>query len=273
QWELLLIDNASTEELSAHWDLTWHSQGRHIRENELGLTPARLRGIQEGRGDILVFVDDDNVLQHDYLLRTTDIAHQWPQLGAWSGAVIPEFEVQPAHELRDYLWSLCIREVKTDCWSNQGDFDSTPWGAGMCTRRQVATAYTAKTSSDPLRKSLDRRGSSLGSTGDIDLALTSLDFGLGTGVFRDLRLVHLIPARRVTEDYLLALIEQSTASYHVQLALAGRTTPRQESRIDQWVARYKEFCGTPIQKKVDAARRRGLRKAKTILASASLNSL
>ena len=33
----------------------------------LGLTPARLRGIRESRGELLVFVDDDNVLERDYL--------------------------------------------------------------------------------------------------------------------------------------------------------------------------------------------------------------
>ena len=61
RWELLLVDNASKVPLDSQWDLTWHAQARHIREEELGLTPARLRGIRESQGKLLVFVDDDNV--------------------------------------------------------------------------------------------------------------------------------------------------------------------------------------------------------------------
>ena len=61
-WELLLIDNASEKILSTEIDLSWHPNSRHIREEQLGLTPARLRGIKESVGEILIFVDDDNVL-------------------------------------------------------------------------------------------------------------------------------------------------------------------------------------------------------------------
>src|SRR5277367_5769846 len=67
KWELLLIDNASEKPLAEVYDLSWHPQGRHVRELELGLTAARVRGIRESNGGLLVFVDDDNVLAPDYL--------------------------------------------------------------------------------------------------------------------------------------------------------------------------------------------------------------
>jgi glycosyltransferase involved in cell wall biosynthesis len=66
-WELLVIDNASKEPVAGRFDLSWHPHGRHVREDELGLTPARLRWIAEARAELLVFVDDDNVLDPDYL--------------------------------------------------------------------------------------------------------------------------------------------------------------------------------------------------------------
>jgi len=73
-WEYLLIDNASTEPLEPQVDVAWHPNARHIREEKLGLTHARLRGIAESVGEILVFVDDDNVLDTDYLETTVNIA-------------------------------------------------------------------------------------------------------------------------------------------------------------------------------------------------------
>src|SRR5690348_1101571 len=66
-WEYLLIDNASAERLAEKIDLSWHPKARLVREEKLGLTPARLRGIREATGEMLVFVDDDNVLDPDYL--------------------------------------------------------------------------------------------------------------------------------------------------------------------------------------------------------------
>src|ERR1700761_1057420 len=67
QWEFLLIDNVSKEPLEKYWDLSWHPHARHVCENELGLTAARLRGIKESSGELLIFVDDDNLLATNYL--------------------------------------------------------------------------------------------------------------------------------------------------------------------------------------------------------------
>jgi glycosyltransferase involved in cell wall biosynthesis len=64
---LLLVDNKSNTALSASIDLSWHPNGRHIVEEETGLTPARIKGIKEAHSDLLLFVDDDNCLNENYL--------------------------------------------------------------------------------------------------------------------------------------------------------------------------------------------------------------
>ena len=60
-WELLVVDNASESLVSASHNISWHPNARHVREENLGLTRARLRGIAESSADLLIFVDDDNV--------------------------------------------------------------------------------------------------------------------------------------------------------------------------------------------------------------------
>ena len=62
KWELLIVDNASRVPLASNWDISWHPATRHILESRLGLAPARRRGIQEASADLIIFVDDDNVL-------------------------------------------------------------------------------------------------------------------------------------------------------------------------------------------------------------------
>jgi len=47
----------------------------------------------------------------------------------------------------------------------------------------------------------------LGSGGDSDMALCGFDLGLGAGRFPELELTHLIPAQRLTMEYLEGLYE------------------------------------------------------------------
>lgn len=94
-WELLVVDNASDERLADTYDLSWHARAKHIREDNLGLTPARLRGIAEGCGEMLVFVDDDNVIASGYLEAASGIYGRYPHWGVFgSGSLEPEFEAQ-----------------------------------------------------------------------------------------------------------------------------------------------------------------------------------
>ena len=207
-WELLLVDNASESPLAGRVDLSWHPNARHVREEKLGLTHARLRGIAESKGALLLFVDDDNELRADYLQASLKISADCPWLGAWNGSCIPEFEVEPPAELRPWLYGLLIEKVNVSVWAKlpMGG-PALPTGAGMTVRRPVAEQYRELATRDPLRQALDRSGKNLGAGGDSDLALCGFEMGLGAGRFPELELVHLIPARRLTMEYLEGLHE------------------------------------------------------------------
>jgi GT2 family glycosyltransferase len=209
QWELLLVDNASKEPLAGAWDLSWHAHGRHLLETELGLTPARLRGIAESRNEIIVFVDDDNVLAPDYLEQALGVARKYPFVAAWGGRIDPEFEVHPPDWIHRFWSYLALHPVERSYWSNIAtDFSLPPCGAGLCLRRSVAETYARLLSTDVQRRQFDRKGQSLVSCGDTDLVLTACDLGHAYGLFRELRLVHLIPKGRLSQDYLLRLEEE-----------------------------------------------------------------
>jgi hypothetical protein len=213
RWEFLLIDNASLERLEDQWDLSWHSNARHLHEGELGLTPARLRGIRESRGDLLIFVDDDNVLAPDYLEQALWVGKEWPLLGAWGGDIAGEFEVAPEPWTKSFWPLLALRDVRRPMWSNNpDDGHALPCGAGLCVRATVAREYETLLRQQPRRRALDRIGSSLSSCGDSDLALCSTHLGLGFGSFPALRLKHLIPAQRLKEDYLIHLVRETATS-------------------------------------------------------------
>lgn len=59
---------------------------------------------------------------------------------------------------------------------------------------------------------MDRKGSSLISSGDLDMAFTACDLRFGVGVFPELSLTHIIPAARLDIEYLLRLSEANGIS-------------------------------------------------------------
>lgn len=207
RWELLLIDNASKEPLRSLYDLSWHPQARYVLLEQLGIAVARQRALQEARGAFTIFVDDDNVLDRNYLAEALRIAEEWPQLGVWGGSTEPEFEVPPPDRLKNYLAVLALRTVDRARWSNVATCsDAEPWGAGMCIRSSVAAAYCAAFDASPIR--LGRRaGISMIPGEDTEMCVIACNLGLGMGIFPELRLMHLVPQERVSEDYILRATE------------------------------------------------------------------
>jgi glycosyltransferase involved in cell wall biosynthesis len=206
RWELFLIDNASNEPVERQFDLTWHPNGYHLREDKIGKINALLLGLAKHRGEIVVIVDDDNVLDSSYLELSLEIAQRLPNIGAWGGSIRGEFEIEPPEEIKPYLQGLAVLELTQDYWSNFPIWSlATPYGAGMCMRSQVAKVYWSQTINDPLKKSLGPSGSALGRKDDDDLAWTAIDLGMGNGRFKALKLTHLIPKERLTADYIVRL--------------------------------------------------------------------
>jgi len=264
-WELLLIDNASGVKLADEYDLSWHPCARHIREGALGLTPARLRGISEAKAGLLVFVDDDNILELDYLETAVDICHRHSYLGAWSGTLVPEFETPPPSWTEPFHSFLGIRVVPTETWARApvSQNPAIPYGAGLCVRAEVANAYASACVGDSRRRGLGRKGTNTVSAEDIDLAMFSCDMGLGTGLFPALRLVHLMPRRRLELDYLVRLAEGTDYSLFVLRYIRDGTIPPKRRRFSvgsfmKWMRR-RRLCSA--HRSIDKACERGAQAA------------
>jgi hypothetical protein len=259
-WELIVIDNACATPLAPGLDLGWHGRARIVREDTLGLTPARLRGIQESAAELLVFVDDDNVLDADYLEVALRVASEKPFLGSWSGNCEPDFDAAPPAWLRRYWGNLALRKVDRDLWSNlPREGETLPCGAGLCVRREAARHYLMLNQTGKRSFQLDRTGDSLISGGDQDLAACACDLGYGVGVIAALRLTHLIPAARLTLDYQTRLAEGIYCSAVVLAFLRGHDLREHQVR---WTHVLRAFLAQGPHRRIQLAcltgRRRGL---------------
>ncbi|HKC25855.1 MAG TPA: glycosyltransferase [Thermoanaerobaculia bacterium] len=208
RWEVVLVDNATSPALEGRISSGGTpSNLRVVREDELGLTAARLAGIETSRGDVLVFVDDDNLLAPDYLEEALRLMTSEPSVGAAGGVIEPEFERPPGVYASSYVNLLGVRDfgprpMRALVYDVVGPWE--PVGAGMVIRAAVARRYAVSVKGR-LRRTLDRRGKALGSCGDTDMARCAPEMGLYLAYEPKLRMRHVIPQSRVRYGYLLRL--------------------------------------------------------------------
>ena len=104
--EVLVVDNASTDdtpqvcrEESGKWR---QGQFQYHFEPIPGLLSGRHRGAQESRGEILIYLDDDIVLQPDWFSGFLDVFSD-PQVALAGGPSFPIYEIPPPDWLEG-LW-------------------------------------------------------------------------------------------------------------------------------------------------------------------------
>lgn len=219
------MDNGSEPPVSI--PTTWR-QPRRLRtivEPTPGLTAARRCGVGHATGDLVVFVDDDNLLDADYLAEAVRLAGEWPRIGVFGGRISPEFEAPEPEWLRAFRGHLALADFDRDEWANvRGDGAVLPCGAGLCVRRAAVERWAARVAADPRRQGLGRTGDRTLACEDTDLVLTCLDDGWGSARFTALHLTHVIPANRLDYAYHRRLARDIGYSYGRLLAIRGENS-------------------------------------------------
>jgi glycosyltransferase involved in cell wall biosynthesis len=217
QWESLIVDNASRVPLASSCDISWHPLARYILESELGEAYARRRGIQNASAELIIFVDNHNVLDEDYLTEFIEIRQKSSLLGtSGSGCIRGDFEGEPRENLRSWL---LVREVTVARWNNlagihllcESSEEAIPWGAGLCVRKKIAPAY-CQFYDQSSRQIIDHQSEDLLGGDDKEIAFVCCNRGLGVSSFPELKITHLVPKRRVSEDYIVRLPEGTSIS-------------------------------------------------------------
>jgi GT2 family glycosyltransferase len=223
-WEIVVIDNGSAPPVS----ITPPPASPPVRvvvEPQPGLTRARIRGIRESRGELIVFVDDDNLLDPDFLETALGLANSFPQIGVFGGRISGEFEASPPDWLTPFLSHLALAEFSSDEWSSLADDRAVlPCGAGLCVRRSAAETWAGHVETDPRRLALGRTGDKTLACEDTDLVFTCLDHGFGSGRFTALHLTHVIPASRLEYGYHRQLARDIGWSWGRLQAIRGQTS-------------------------------------------------
>lgn len=200
--ELVVVDSCSTPALRDR-DLPWPEGVRLVRLEQPGIARARAAGVQATVGDWNVFVDDDNVLDADYLEQAAAIIQTRPDVALFCGRISGEFDGLPPEWLRYFHRQLAIIELSEDSWASHWEPEKIPcWTAGMCVKRDVALAHFNETHADPFILALNRAE-------DVYLVMQTVGKGKTAGLFRALHLTHLVPQDRMTPAYLARIARET----------------------------------------------------------------
>lgn len=204
--ELIVVDNNSNPSLADRGYLGDYPL-QLLEEPRQGLTAARETAIRQAKGDVIVFVDDDNVLGEGYLEKVVSTFSKDTQLGLLGGSVVAEYEQSPPEWFHEFEPQLAIRCYAPSVYVETEDIpysDYFPVGAGFSVRRDLALAYLEDC--EDTKRIEGRQGSVLSSGEDLDLGLFVLRTGHKLAVTGGLSVTHVIPVGRVNSDYVVRLM-------------------------------------------------------------------
>jgi glycosyltransferase involved in cell wall biosynthesis len=239
-WELLLIDNNSSTFLGDLVDLSWHPNGKVIREERPGLSYARVKGVSSSNSELIVFVDDDNILAPDYLENSFSFFKAHAEVGCFGGKSLPVFESEPPSWFKetginlgcqDYGEEFHISNFATLNFNITAYPDKAPIGTGMVILKKAFLTYLKEVETNPERMKLGRNGKSLSSGEDNDIILSIVKNGYEIAYHPALVVHHLIPAKRYSLEYLGKMAFESNKSWIKVLSLHGICPWR---RIRKW---------------------------------------
>jgi glycosyltransferase involved in cell wall biosynthesis len=88
EWELLVVDDASRDDTQAFLAGLRHGRVRALRGSGSGVCAARNVALKEARGELVAYLDDDNVMHPDWLKSVVWGFEQRPATDVLYGAVL-----------------------------------------------------------------------------------------------------------------------------------------------------------------------------------------
>jgi hypothetical protein len=193
-WELLVVNNNCTDDTDAV--IAKHASALpliRLLETKQGLSHARNCALEHMRGELLIWTDDDVLVDPGWLAAYVEAAAANPGAGYFGGPVQPWFEVEPPTDIAQHLPAIrgAFALVDYGTETRQLKPGEAPFGANMAYRAELVRSFRF----DP---KLGRTGASL--IGDEETALLEKlnsegRFGLWVG---PACVRHFIPKERAT---------------------------------------------------------------------------
>jgi len=198
EWELIVVNNNCSD----NTDTVIARHGaylpiRRLFEGTPGKSFAANLAISQAKGSLLLWTDDDVLVDPDWLAAYVKAAEEWPDVMYFGGSVEPWFAVEPPKWISRNLTLLnavyAIRRIGTV--PRPVDELEFPFGVNMAMKRQVFDTISFDTRIGP-------RGSDQVHREDMELIGLMKRHGYQGRWVPTASLRHYIPAERLTYSYI-----------------------------------------------------------------------
>lgn len=213
EWEIIIIDNASTDATSEVVRAEWQKHRRSVpfsifHQPKQGLTYAREMGFKKSQYEFVLFCDDDNWLNSDYVNLAYDLMLKHSSIGVLGGFGELIFETPPPQ------WAL-----RLSIFANGPQEKAS----GKVKRNLVhgASCVVRKSAFEKIKKKgiklmlTDRKGRNLTAGGDFEICYAIALAGYDIWYEEKLRFKHFMPKYRISTDYYIRLVKEGMQSFEV----------------------------------------------------------
>lgn len=238
-YEIVLVNNNCTDNTEAEClrfkndfpDVAFHC----FHEPNQGLSYARNCGVRESKGDIIIYVDDDAVVNKEYLRTYAEFFSRNHEAAAAGGPITPQYETEEPEWMSHYTRMLLTGAL--DLGSKEREFPkgAFPGGGNVAYRRSVFDQIGL------FNVELGRKGNSLIGAEEKDLFDRMGSQGMKFYYLPNAILYHIIPEHKLTKDYLKRL------SLGIGQSERYRTKTISEKKYyRRLVQEFVKWCGTII---------------------------
>lgn len=214
QWEVIVVDNNSDDETAKvvrTYQNNWQQpcQLRYIFEPQQGAAIARQRAIQEARGTLIGFIDDDNLPTSNWVAAAFAFAQAHPNVGAYGSRILPDYEIEPPKDFQRIAHYLPINDHKQSFRYDTYQ-KGLPVGAGLVIRKQVWLEHVSgqQIIQGPVGQKLTLKGEETEALSFIKQSKWEIWYNA------EMTIVHRIPKWRLEKDYLVKFFRVIGLSQH-----------------------------------------------------------
>ena len=200
EYEIVLVANNCTDNTreicesfaKAHKDINF----RYCVEPEQGLSAARNKGIKEAQGDLIVYIDDDALVDEWYLRTIVDFMSAHKEIDAIGGPIIPLYEdtVEPKWMTR-YTKELLCGYLYFGEEERPFPGERYPGGGNAAYRAEVFEKVGL------VNTALGRKGNGLLGSEEKDIFDKMKTQGMRFMYLPKMILHHIIPQKKLERDY------------------------------------------------------------------------
>lgn len=245
-WEIILVNNNSTDNTMTECerfatDYGWVDYHYYV-EKQQGLSFARNRGIEEAHGDWLVFLDDDAMVEQDYIANLQRHLQEHPEIGAFGGQIVPFFEESEPDWYSK--WSMGFvsaidRGKQVHVFPN----NQFPIGANMGIKKTVIEHVGY------FNTELGRNGNNLLAGEEKDMFNRIRKEGYTIFYFPSIGVHHYIPSKRTTTEFVTRLAYGIGVSERLRTRQIGKASYLKRLFVEliKWAGTLVIWCTYTIQ--------------------------